>query len=253
MNQNSATVLSNIEIMPEVHLLWSNSPSIAAKSLPGHFVMVRCGEGFAPLLRRPFSIHEVRGSKIALLFSVVGQGTKWLSHRRKGETLDLIGPLGRAFDIYPASQNLLLVAGGIGIAPLLFLAKRAIQDKFKVAFLIGANTISQIYPEQLLPEEIKVFIATVDGSKGAKGLITDFIGNFIGWADQIFACGPFPMYQSLARMPELKNVSTQVLLEQRFGCGVGACLGCVVKMKRGLKRVCYDGPVFDLDEILLEE
>ncbi|GAF71648.1 unnamed protein product, partial [marine sediment metagenome] len=122
MKQVVAPVISNSEVMPGVYLIWSESPQIASIAQPGQFVMVRCGED--TLLCRPLSVHQLDGNKLALLFTVMGKGTHWLSQRKVGDSIDLFGSLGNGFLIYPASHNLLLVAGGVGIAPLHFLAQQ---------------------------------------------------------------------------------------------------------------------------------
>ena len=130
MKQSLAPIITNSEVMPGVYLIWLDSPEIASEAKSGQFVMVRCGE--ESLLRRPLSIHQVDGDKLALLFTVVGKGTHWLSQRQKGEMVELFGPLGNGFSILPASHNLLLVAGGIGIAPLYFLAQEELKKKLSV-------------------------------------------------------------------------------------------------------------------------
>ena len=223
--------------------------------------MVRCGED--TLLRRPLSVHQVDGNKLALLFAIVGKGTRWLSQHQAGDIVDIFGPLGNGFAINPASQNLLLVAGGIGIAPLRFLADAAVKQPKKVTLLMGASSavhLIPIAPEPrglltggVLPLNINITKATDDGSEGYKGLATDLIVDYIDRADQIYACGPLPMYQTMAQMPELRNKPVQISLEMRMGCGRGTCYGCTVKTKNGLKQVCKDGPVFDLEDILWGE
>jgi len=193
---------------------------------------------------------------MALLLTIVGKGTRWLSQRKAGESVDIFGPLGNGYTIYPDSKNLLLVAGGIGIAPLRFLAQQALNRGCSVTLLLGASTAAQLYPEQLLPTEVKLIIAAEDGSAGKKGMITDLLPEYTGWADQIFACGPMPMYRDMAlRRKELKleGKPIQISLEVRMGCGLGVCYGCTVKTKSGLKQVCKDGPVFNLEDILWDE
>jgi dihydroorotate dehydrogenase electron transfer subunit len=215
--------------------------------------MVRCGEGLEYQLRRPLSIHQLDGNKFALLFNVAGKGTRWLSQCQVGDNLDLLGPLGNGYSIHPGSHNLLLVAGGIGIAPVVFLTQQALNRGCSVKLLLGAVNASQLYPQYLLPPEVKPITTTEDGTAGKKGMITDILPDFIGRADQVFACGPSSMYQTMARMPELSNKPIQISLEVRMGCGLGICYGCTVKTKSGLKQVCKDGPIFNLDDILWEE
>ncbi|MFC2001307.1 dihydroorotate dehydrogenase electron transfer subunit [Chloroflexota bacterium] len=251
MKLSLANVISNREVMPGAYLTWLESPQIAATARPGQFIMARCGE--ETLLRRPLSIHRVDGGKFALLFTLVGKGTRWLSQRQTGDTVDIFGPLGNGFAIDSTTHNLLLVAGGIGIAPIRFLADEAVRQGEKVTVLMGASTASYLYPKHSLPPETELIIATEDGTAGKKGMITDRLPDFTPWADQIFTCGPMPMYQTMAQMSELNNKHVQISLEMRMGCGLGVCYGCTVKTKNGLKQVCQDGPVFDLEDILWDE
>ena len=230
------------------------APDIAAIARPGQFVTVQCGQELT--LRRPLSIHQVANSgELHLLFSIVGKGTSWLSHRQEGETLDLLGPLGNGFSIEPASRKLILVAGGIGIAPLTFLAQQALSEGKAVTLLLGARTAAGLYPQRLLPGGTQTIFATEDGSSGTKGLITDILPDFVDWADQIYACGPLAMYQTIATQRQQRHAKkpVQVSLEVRMGCGLGACYGCSIRTKRGMKQVCRDGPVFDLDDIIWQE
>lgn len=249
----SCSIIANSEVMPGVYLIWLESPQIASVAQPGQFVMVRCGED--TLLRRPLSVHQLDSNRLALLFSVVGKGTAWLSQRKVGDSIDLLGPAGSSYSIQPDSRNLLLLAGGIGIAPLCLLAQQALKQGCSVTLLLGASTATQLYPGHLLPPEANLIIATEDGTAGQKGMITDLLPDFIGWTDQVFACGPVSMYQTMATRKQqlLKAKSAQVSLEIRMGCGRGLCYGCTIKTKRGLKQVCEDGPVFDLHDILWDE
>jgi len=257
LKQVTASVISNNEVMPGVHLVWLESPQIASTAQPGQFVMVRCGEGFKHPLRRPLSIHQLAdGSKLAFLFNVAGKGTYWLAQCKVGDNIDLLGPLGNGFLIHPESHKLLLLAGGIGIAPLRFLAQQALNQGCSVRLLLGAVTAKQLYRRRLLPPEAELIIATEDGTAGKKGMITDLLPDFADWADQVFACGPMLMYRDMALRKQelkLKTKPVQVSLAVRMGCGRGVCYGCTIKTKRGLKQVCQDGPVFDLEDILWDE
>lgn len=235
-------------------LISVKAPDIAAAAKPGQFITVSCGNDL--ILRRPLSIHKVENLKqISLLFSVLGMGTRWLAQRKAGERLDLLGPLGNGFFIQPGTKKILLAAGGIGIAPLVFLGQKALSIGKLVRLILGARTKDCVYPKERLPDGIKAFISTEDGSEGQKGKVTDIIRKYADWADQIYACGPLGMYQSLAEQSKQwqNKKQIQISLEVRLGCGMGACLGCSIKTKDGIKRVCYDGPVFDLDEVILEE
>lgn len=189
-------------------------------------------------------------SQLALLFAVTGRGTRWLAQRKEGAMVDLLGPLGQGFVLGPESRNLLLVAGGIGIAPLVALAERGIADGFQVTLLLGAPTQSQLYPADLLPPQIRILLATEDGSAGRRGVVTDFLAELVNEADQVFACGPISMYNAMASQGIFKGKSVQISLEARMGCGMGYCYGCALETKKGLRLVCEDGPVFDLDDIV---
>jgi dihydroorotate dehydrogenase electron transfer subunit len=259
MKQIKSRIISIIEAMPEAYLVWLEAPEIVPMiSGPGQFIMVSCGED--AFLPRPLSIHRVDGSQIALLFKVVGKGTQWLSQRKKGELLDIFGPLGNGFSINPNSKNLLLVAGGIGIAPLCFLADYALAQGKIVAVIQGAQTASgllpitspqKIYDKGVHPASLHVINATEDGSEGFKGLATTLIKHYVNTADQVFACGPIAMYKTMAGIPELKNKPVQLSLEIMMGCGTGVCYGCTIKTEKGLKQVCKDGPVFGIGEVQL--
>jgi len=196
-----------------------------------------------------------------------GKGTPWLSQRKVNTSIELLGPLGNGFSIKPGAKKLLLMAGGIGIAPLYFLTQEAISRGYSVILLLGARTESQLYPKSLLPPGMKLVpksllppgmklvTATEDGTAGETGRVSELLPEFIDWADQIFACGPMPMYRDIAAkyVRLLADKSVQVSLEMRMGCGIGVCYGCTIKTKNGLKQVCKDGPVFELSEICWDE
>jgi dihydroorotate dehydrogenase electron transfer subunit len=264
LKQVTATVKSNETLWGEhwlqgyrkylgTQLIWLNCPEVASEAKPGQFVMVNCGEEC--ILPRPFSVHQVNDEgDIAIFFAVLenGKGTGWLSQLRTNDSVVLLGALGKGFSIHPNSTNLLLVAGGNGIAPLYFLAQEALKKKYSVTLLYGTadNKRYAISPQ------IKLVPATEDGSVGKKGMITDLVADYVDWADQVFACGPVPMYRDMALKKQelkLKGKPVQISLEVRMGCGLGVCYGCTVKTKSGLKQVCKDGPVFDLDDILWDE
>ncbi len=253
MNELSARVISGAEVIPEAYLMWLEAPAIASAARPGQFIMAHCGDEL--LLRRPFSIHQVSGDSLAILFSIVGRGTAWLARRQPGDRVDLLGPLGNGFTLPEKAWQILLVAGGIGIAPLVFLADEALKQGKKVTLLMGARTSACLYPEGFLPDGIKFAIATEDGSAGEQGMITDTFRGLASVAatDRIYACGPLPIYRRMAQMPELRDKSVQVSLEVVMGCGVGVCYGCTVKTRQGLKQVCRDGPVFDLHDVLWDQ
>jgi dihydroorotate dehydrogenase electron transfer subunit len=253
--QELAPIISNHEVMPGVYLIWIDSPDIAASARPGQFVMITCDRGQARLLRRPISIHQVGARSLAILFSAVGAGTEWLAQRRADEKIDLLGPLGYGFSIGSKSRNLLMVAGGMGIAPMGFLAQEALKKDRKVRILAGARTACQICPEQLLPEGSEIIPITEDGTAGETGLVTDLLTQHFPWADEVFICGPLPMFKAVVNSfgKILKNKPVQVSLELRMGCGLGFCYACTINTRNGLRQVCKDGPVFNMEDVIWEE
>jgi dihydroorotate dehydrogenase electron transfer subunit len=276
MKQTLCPVTSNVEVMSDIHLMWIEAPNIAYSVLPGQFITVRCGDF---TLRRPLSIHQVSSREIALLFKIAGKGSLWLSQRQTGDRIDILGPLGRGYSIEPGAKKLLLVAGGIGIAPLVFLMQYA-SSQHQITLIHGVSTASQLYPFfsggkrrirlSPLPSGVQFVPVTEDGSMGEKGLATDILPDFLNWADQMYACGPADMYKAIAltlnpsplkgevkgegeKQSNLKIRKCQVSLEVRMGCGFGACYSCSINTRKGLKQVCRDGPVFELDDIIWQE
>ena len=263
MKQQLCTVTSNREIMPGTYLMWLEAPDADTRAQPGQFVAVKCA-GF--VLRRPISIHQsrfVRASgkgEIALLFRVVGKGTCWLSQRQEHDKIDVLGPLGNGFTIPGQSERLLLVAGGIGIAPLVFLAQRA-SPQHEITLVHGARTAGELYTEHCRSafdngQDVHVIAVTEDGSVGRRGMATLIVSEFLDRADLVYACGPLDMYKAMAQMSLRSNLglaTCQVSLEVRMGCGFGACYGCTINTRKGLKRVCRDGPVFELGDIIWQE
>ena len=237
------------------------APGLALGSKPGQFFMLQCGGDM--VLRRPISIHSVKGADIiSLLIAPPGDGrqlhksgARQLCELREGEELDLIGPLGNGFTVDSNSKNILIAAGGIGIAPLKFLAETALSSGKGITLLIGARTKSGLYPRSLLPKGADTVFATDDGSFGKRGTVADLIPEYLTRVDQVFACGPEAMYETMQR--QMNNwpvqISVQVSLEVRMGCGVGACYSCSIRTRQGMKQVCKEGPVFDINDIIWQE
>ncbi len=217
--------------------------------------MVRCSEGFDPLLPRPFSFHRFRNSgperHFALLSDVRGRGTEWLSRRKAGDEVRLFGPLGKGYEVNPKAQNLLLVGGGLGVAALVALADEAVAAGKSVTLLQGARNGDLLYPPRMLVQEVEVISATDDGTAGHHGYVTELLPEHLSWADQVFACGPNPMMATMARIlrEARSRKPVQALMEERMGCGTGICYGCAVFTRKGVRLVCKDGPRFDLREV----
>ncbi len=280
MLQVRAKILYNKKIKGNYFYLALRSPEIVKESLPGQFLMVqesikhfsvplrkplkaiaegdfldiRVNDTYGPLLRRPFSVHTVKDGNVGLLYEVVGQATQILSRRKPGEELDVIGPLGNGFTFKSKHKTFnILVAGGMGVAPLTFLAEKLIKSK--VVVLMGAKTKSQIICEKKFKDlGCEVKIATDDGSKGFKGYVSELLSKELSTANcqlpTIYACGPKPMLKEVSRVSKKYTLPAQLSLEEHMACGIGACLGCVVNTKDGFKRVCKEGPVFSADKII---
>jgi dihydroorotate dehydrogenase electron transfer subunit len=257
MQQLKAPIVSAIEAVKGAYLFRIAAPEIAAAAQPGQFIMARCGN--ETILPRPFGIHSAADGEISLLIGVVGKGTEWLSHKKQGDTLDIFGPLGNGYTLTEKASNLLLVAGGLGIAPLRFLAETAAGAGKQVTILNGARNTASLIPvmssqgmfsKGIMATAVHCFNATEDGSEGFKGLATQLIPHYLEKIDQVFACGPMSMYKTMAQMEVLKNKHVQVSLEIMMGCGTGVCYGCTIKTQKGLQQVCKDGPVFDMGDVV---
>jgi dihydroorotate dehydrogenase electron transfer subunit len=262
MKLERAQVLSQEEVYENTYLAWLSCPTVAKGASPGRFFMIHCGEAmpagrqsYDPLLPRPMSFHRFRHiadeRQFAILYDVRGRGTAFLSSRKAGDNLLIFGPLGRGYTISSPAQNLLLVAGGLGVAAVIALADEAIAAGKSVTLLQGGRSSDKLYPPELLPPEVEALSATDDGSTGQHGYVTDLVPQHLTWADQIFACGPTPMFAGMARvMREARSRKpVQALLEERMGCGTGICYGCAVFTRRGVRLVCKDGPRFELRQV----
>ena len=255
--QERARVISNEPVAGGLLIVRLHSPQIAAQCQPAQFVHVRCGDGIDPLLLRPFSMLTVDrdAGTLDILYQVVGRGTEILQNRRAGDEILQLGPLGKTFTTPPNQSNLLMIGGGIGIAPLVFLAETMIAQGYTVTLLAGARTAARHLPAEYVPPEVEYVLATEDGSAGHHGHVTDLIAEYYLWSDAVYVCGPWPMiaaidaaYQARAWGWNSKK-PIQVSLENQMGCAMGVCLGCVVTTPRGYQRVCRDGPVFPLRDL----
>ncbi|MBT9142650.1 MAG: Dihydroorotate dehydrogenase B (NAD(+)), electron transfer subunit [Dehalococcoidia bacterium] len=221
-------------------------------ALAGQFVHVRVSETYDPFLRRPISVHDCTEGRLVLLYRTVGRGTELLAAKKAGETLDLLGPLGNSFPLTDRPQAV-VVAGGIGAAPLYYLLRSLKQAGKQVSFFYGARNEAEL----ILRDEYRALVAnyseaTDDGSAGTRALVTHLAAPVIAGLDAtVYACGPSPMLKEVARLADCYGRSCFVSLEAQLACGVGACLGCVVPVKgrEKYRRVCVDGPVFAAGEV----
>jgi len=236
-----------------------DAPEIGREARPGQFVMVKVAEGTAPLLRRPLGIHEAGAGGIELFFKVAGLGTEILSRKKPGESLDLIGPLGKGFTVSVGmkGKRAWLVGGGRGIAPLYFLARELGGSGVKTTVFYGGRRLADIpLRDKFEKAGIELLCSTDDGSFGFGGLVTELVRRELERAkpDIIFACGPDAMMKALASLAAKHRVPAEFSLESLMGCGIGACWGCVHRIKNesgdGWTKICEEGPVFPGERIL---
>jgi len=265
--QQKAPVITKEEIAAGVFLVGVKSPQITMHAQPGQFLHVRVGQGPEPLLRRPLSIFQVDRKRgvLSLLFRVAGKGTNLLSRRRLGEDLDLVGPLGQGFDVPSGTRTALIVAGGLGVAPLFFLAQDLVRRGISIHFLMGARCQDQLLcRDQLQALSSHLQVSTDDGSDGFPGLVTQLLEEFLrrenldSGSTLICSAGPEAMLAKVASLACQFGIPGQISMERNMACGLGACLGCVVLCRsrervQTYRRVCVDGPVFRLEEVVFRE
>jgi dihydroorotate dehydrogenase electron transfer subunit len=237
------------------------APGIAARFRPGQFVTLAVGgPATSMLLRRAFSIHDVRpdhGGTVEFVFSAEGPGTGWLAERRSRDVVDITGPLGRPFPVPRDPASCLLVGGGYGSAPLFSLAARLRQRRCTVDFLLGAATGERVFGALTARRTGRTAtITTEDGSLGARGIVTDMMGQIIHEArtDVIYACGPMPMLRQVTSLARRYDIPVQVAVEELMACGIGVCMTCVLPVigTDGITRMvrsCIDGPVFRGEQV----
>jgi dihydroorotate dehydrogenase electron transfer subunit len=258
--QVRGTVLT-VRRVDAYHAITIVAPGVAARFKPGQFVTVAVGgPDTSMLLRRAFSIHDVRsdhGGTVEFVFAAAGRGTRWLAERRARDMLDLIGPLGRPFPVPRDPVSCLLVGGGYGSAPLFALADRLRERSCTVDFLLGAASGDRIFGALTARRTGRsATITTVDGSLGVRGIVTDMLGQVIHEArtDVIYACGPMPMLRQVTALARRYDIPVQVAVEEAMACGVGVCMTCVLPVigSDGITRMarsCVDGPVFRGEQV----
>jgi dihydroorotate dehydrogenase electron transfer subunit len=268
MKRLECEIKANTKIAPDHYKMTVDISESRANITPGQFIMALCSDDTTPLLRRPFGIHRVaekgKTRRMDILYKVVGPGTRNLSLRKPGRTLDIIGPLGNGFDLRAGSlpERAVLVAGGRGVAPLFELASRLREKKIKTDVLIGACDKKHI----LCVNDFKrlgcrLEVATEDGSSGKKGFVTDLLEVLLkhnaGEKTYLYCCGPKEMLRAAFLNAKRSAVPAWGSFEEYMACGIGACMSCAVRVKTGkgkggweYKMACKDGPVFNLDDIV---
>lgn len=263
MDKGFLKVLSNEPVADRVFRIRLQGDLVKQMDSPGRFLHVKCGPGIDPLLRRPISICDVNleTATLDMIYRAEGLGTKILSEAVPGAEVDVLGPLGNGFPIEHRKQgeHALLIGGGVGVPPLLYLGKQLVEKGVKVTSVIGFGTANQVFLEEELGQLGEVYVTTMDGSRGHQGIVTNLLNDDFGLGEQswdvLYSCGPFPMLKALQDRYAGTAKEGYLSLEQRMGCGVGACLACVCPAAEGSKKsyhkICSDGPVFELRKVVL--
>ena len=250
--QEICRAASNMRLGEGLYQLVLDAPQIAAAAQCGQFVHIACGEG--NLLRRPISICEAGEGRLRIVFQVKGEGTRWLADRKEGDTLDVLGPLGHGFDTAALGARPVLVGGGIGVPPMLQAAKCAKSAGAAPRAVLGFRNKGAVILEEDFRAVCETFVTTDDGSYARHGFVTDVLQELTADATGVAACGPKPMLKAIAAIAKQAGLPCQVSMEERMGCGIGACLvcACALKAENGETRyghVCKDGPVFNAEEV----
>jgi dihydroorotate dehydrogenase electron transfer subunit len=245
-------VIRNERVAEGVGLLVLRSPRIASQVESGQFVHLRIETGTDYLLRRPFSVHRTAGERIEILYQVLGRGTRAMALLGPRDLMDAVGPLGSGWRVPAEASHALLVAGGLGAAPLGMLAERLAARGIAVSVALGAPTSERLVARDLFESVARrVQVSTDDGSAGETGFVTAVSSRLLAEdrPDVVYVCGPEVMARAVATQAADAGVPCQVSLERLMACGIGACLSCVVTTTEGRKRACVDGPVFDAEEV----
>lgn len=249
--QALCVVQSQSQLAPRLYELRLAAPEIVQAACPGQFVHIACGGQF---LRRPISICEASSETLRIVFQTKGAGTQWLSERRPGDTLDVLGPLGHGFDLPALGASPVFVGGGIGVPPLLLAMRKAKERGAAPSAILGFRSRSTVILENEFRALGGVSVATDDGTYGVHGFVSDVLEGCADTVTGVAACGPRGMLRAIASIAAAHGLPCQVSMEERMGCGIGACLVCACALKdaRGETRyghVCKDGPVFDAKEV----
>ncbi|PKR79368.1 NAD-dependent dihydroorotate dehydrogenase B electron transfer subunit [Halalkalibacillus sediminis] len=223
---------------------------------PGRFIHIKIGDGSFHMLRRPISIADVdkENHTITLVYKVTGKGTEWLSERVAGDKVDALGPGGQGFEITEVkNEKILVIGGGVGVPPLYHLTKELVENN-DVTVILGFQSKEAVFYEKefnQFGDRVQTLVVTDDGSYGEKGLVTDIASEFSQDSTRYFTCGPLPMLKAVKN--QLVEIPGHISLEERMGCGIGACFACVCHStnESGYVKVCKDGPVFSSNEVIL--
>ena len=244
-------IVENIRLSDGVFKTTLEAPAVCDTAKPGQFIHIKTGGENFPLLRRPISIADVVDGKLVVVYRIVGQGTRWLSEQVKGRSINVMGPLGNGFTL--DARKPLLVGGGIGIAPLLYLARIFAAHNSVDALLAGRNRDEIICWRDIFSEFCsKIYATTDDGSLGTRGNALALLPEIVAKNnyDAIYSCGPAPMLRAVSDFAKRAEIRCQLSLESHMACGLGVCLSCSCTGADGKrKKICADGPVFNAGEV----
>lgn len=248
-----AKIISNKKIAKNTYLLSFKAESIVAEARPGQFLMLRLKLPTTSILRRPFSICFTNNDKgeAFILYRIRGKITGYMSKLKNGESISVMGPLGKGFDIPDDTSQLVLIGGGIGIAPLISVLP---LYKGRITLIAGYGSVSDyINIKELIKTECSYIVCTEDGSLGHRGTCVDVFKDYIRTSISrnlvVLSCGPVPMLKKIAEISDQWSIPSYVSLETYMGCGTGLCQGCVVRTRYGYRRVCKEGPIFRTEDI----
>lgn len=250
MYDETVTILENRKVNAEYYKVSFRSKELSREVRPGQFMQIKIRAGWDPLLRRPFSYYRVEGDRIGILYEILGQGTAHLARLRRGDTIQVMGPLGREFAQGIGGRKRILVGGGVGVPPLVFLAERFGCYRF----FIGTKSRREALPfAEMRKFHARVFYSTEDGSYGKRGLVTELLEEILekGDPDDYFiqTCGPNRMMERVMEIAARHGIEGEASWDERMACGVGVCLGCMVWTHRGWTPSCTEGPVFRFKEM----
>lgn len=246
-------VTENVHLHANYVLLKLTSQSVLPEMLPGQFAEIRIDGSSTTFLRRPISINFIdrERNEIWFLVQLAGDGTKRLGEAKTGDVINVVLPLGNGFTMPEnVSEKLLLVGGGVGTAPMLYLGEQLVKTGFKPTFLLGARSKEDLLQLEQFAAYGEVYTTTEDGSHGEKGYVTQHSILEKVTFDRIYTCGPKPMMMAMAKYAKNQNICCEVSLENMMACGVGACLCCVENTTEGHLCVCKEGPVFNINKLL---
>lgn len=256
MRKDLVKVRSNECIADNIYKLIFEGEMVQEFNKPGQFVHIKVSESMTPLLRRPISVAEINHdySSVTLIYRKEGEGTSLLAEKKPGDQLDVLGPLGNGFDMerFTKGKKALIIGGGVGVPPLYELSKQLTKKGILTTHVLGFQSEKDVFYESEFAGLGETYVATADGTYGSQGFVTDVIDSEQLDFDYLLACGPTPMLKALKE--KFPDRDVYLSMEERMGCGIGACFACVChtdKSEKPYVKVCLDGPVFKAEEVLL--